>query len=673
MVIRWQLQFRDINDALHVVDIYDASASTATVKQLTGAADPFTTDEQSDDDLYVPIRTQSGYIRIVIQDGDESLVADLMPETSTSRPVVLHDADGNVEWLGFLTGEQYSQPWAPAPYEVELPVQGIMSAMEGVKFQQDEGFTDVRSLFETISGCLPSGVLDFAFSDVMDATLSVVNSNFQDYMSRQEREDSGTEDVYDTISIAEAMEYFCKYFGVSCRQQGGQLVFFAHDASTYAHSSGHWSDTPASHELSSLTIKAKNNTVNYSQPYGVVIGEFDVGSAKSDESVFEMPSDFADTFGIYSIGHWRVIYYDNDQYQCYVDGVRGVDFDFEYGTSKNTSYGGLISLPGGSVSSDGLNRDWTSGLVFRSTKNAEQCKAMVVTSTRKFYFPMDDTSLISINADVTPLMGGTFGNGTVRNSSQYDIKAIYAKIRIGKYWLKYTTAETTNAAGITSTTHSVEWVTEECVSRFPLDDGNIEFWTDVTTELPYYSPNRLMEGYSKLSGVCVNIPSDLKGTSADLYVEFVANAYSSDEYTYESKNYLQYLLTNFSVGIYFAADTTAQLSSDNDQNRYVVDLDNAYTSKYEVSSTITTRRGMQHGTGLALDANRSYVSEQYDLEGLQRRAKLLGKCREILTIYVDGVLPSYDVVSYNSKSYAIISQSVDWRNATTKLRILNID
>lgn len=679
MVIRWQIIFKDIDEKKHYVDIYDATKDTATVDILTGAANPVSTDEQSDDDFYMPIRTQSGYLRFVIDKQHEDILSELMPTTATDRPVVLRDDSGRTEWVGFLTGEQYSQPWKSIPYTVELPIQDVMATMKGVNFIQNDGYTSIKSLFDLISSYLPVNALDYSFPDSVDVQTEVVNYNFQEYMTEQERKDHNTEDVYDTITVQEAMEYFCKYFGMSCRQYGNHIVLACHDGTGYISKGDQDYKSPATHNLSDLKLRGASNKKSFSKAYGVVIGEFDVGTSKSEDAVFSLPTDFSNIFTIHSVGHWRVIYNDNSDYQCYVDGQRGVDADFAFGPSKNKSYGLIVSLPGGSVADNGLNREWKNGFVFRSTKGAEQCTAIKMTAHKSFYFEAKTGSLLSINAEVEKLMGGSFGSGefgSVSTSGVDDppqIKALYLKIRIGKYWLKYTTETTKNKAGIEQTTHKVEWVETECVSRFPLSDAKIEFWTDVTTELPYYSSDRLMEDYVKLSGLCVNIPEGLRGTFADMEIEFVANAYTNDEYVFEGKNYLQYILTSFSAGIYYEADTENQLAADKDQNKYIIPLGNAYTSKYQVSSTITTRRGMQHGTGLLLDSSHAYVTRQYDLEGLQRRAKILGKCREILTVVVDGVLPCTDTVTWHGKNYIILSQSVQWRDCETTLKLLNVD
>jgi len=85
---------------------------TGDAVPLKGGAQPFVTQEDDDDDQFTPIRTQSGYLRIV----DDGYAADgvtafdwkdLVPDTDLSRPVTLTavDAQGNdlgTLWQGFM-------------------------------------------------------------------------------------------------------------------------------------------------------------------------------------------------------------------------------------------------------------------------------------------------------------------------------------------------------------------------------------------------------------------------------------------------------------------------------------------------------------------------------------------------------------------------------------------
>ena len=135
MAIRWKIRFKSLLGTDYVAEIYDNDFS-GTATELTGGSQPFVTRELDDEDIYTPIRTQSGYLRFIVENA--TIVSQIQPIKATDRPVVLKEGNA-VVWVGFLRPEQYSQPWEPAPYEIELPLMSVMEAMQGVEFTQSEG------------------------------------------------------------------------------------------------------------------------------------------------------------------------------------------------------------------------------------------------------------------------------------------------------------------------------------------------------------------------------------------------------------------------------------------------------------------------------------------------------------------------------------------------------
>ena len=65
MAIHWQIHFKSLRAGTdYTVHIYDANYSDTPI-QLKGGAEPFVTQEDDDEDMFTPVRTQSGYIPIV--------------------------------------------------------------------------------------------------------------------------------------------------------------------------------------------------------------------------------------------------------------------------------------------------------------------------------------------------------------------------------------------------------------------------------------------------------------------------------------------------------------------------------------------------------------------------------------------------------------------------------
>ena len=108
---------------------------TGNTVPLKGGAQPFVTQEDDSDDQFTPIRTQSGYIRIVDDGLDANGNAfdwkDLIPQTNTSRPVTLA-AGSTIVWQGFMQSQNFSGILYGNPQEREFPVHCVLSALNGV-------------------------------------------------------------------------------------------------------------------------------------------------------------------------------------------------------------------------------------------------------------------------------------------------------------------------------------------------------------------------------------------------------------------------------------------------------------------------------------------------------------------------------------------------------------
>ena len=64
--IRWQVPFAALDGKKYRVDIFD-EGYVWEPEVLKGAATPFYTQEDDDEDVFLPIRTSSGYLTIIVE------------------------------------------------------------------------------------------------------------------------------------------------------------------------------------------------------------------------------------------------------------------------------------------------------------------------------------------------------------------------------------------------------------------------------------------------------------------------------------------------------------------------------------------------------------------------------------------------------------------------------
>ena len=149
--VHWQLPFGNVDGTTNYrIDIYAEGAPTDGVKTLVGGATPFKTDEDSSDDFFAPVRSQTGCINIIDEDG--TLMADLMPSDNVDKPVrLIRVSDSTVMWQGFLSCEAYTQPYTSRPNEVTLNVNSVLEALKSVKLKS--AHDDYRDIYQVITDC----------------------------------------------------------------------------------------------------------------------------------------------------------------------------------------------------------------------------------------------------------------------------------------------------------------------------------------------------------------------------------------------------------------------------------------------------------------------------------------------------------------------------------------
>ena len=232
MAARYQIPFYDREGDYHYVNVYDTSY-TGSVVTLKGASIPFETAEDDDDDIFTPLRLQSGYLRVIIE--DQSDLEGLLPTTALSRPVELIDASGNVEWRGVIKQEMYSGTWGPTPYQIELPVCSHMAAAGDIPFVPTGTRVTIASIvyriFKTYLGRDFTNVYTPMASSAY--TMPELKSYISDgiyYPEEDERIDARWhgEDIYlpgGSSTVKEVLEDICRTFGWQYHEYGPDMVF----------------------------------------------------------------------------------------------------------------------------------------------------------------------------------------------------------------------------------------------------------------------------------------------------------------------------------------------------------------------------------------------------------------------------------------------------------------
>lgn len=220
MAIHWQIKFKSLRaNELYTVNIYDDNYSGQPV-QLIGAAQPFTTQESDDTDMFATVRTQSGYIRIV-DDGTINW-RSIIPTTDIDRPVTLTDSNGNVKWQGFMQAQNFGAELYGNPQEREFPIQcslSVISREDITKYNKKiQNFAYLlQEIVDAIPQvCRPKTIVVQGGADAKAWLLKRIDW----YNMLEEDSDFVLQGKYD---LMECLEQMCDFWGWCARTYGETL------------------------------------------------------------------------------------------------------------------------------------------------------------------------------------------------------------------------------------------------------------------------------------------------------------------------------------------------------------------------------------------------------------------------------------------------------------------
>lgn len=221
MAIHWQVKFSSLrSNILFAANVYDDSYTGATPVQLTGAAVPFETQEDDSDDPFEPVRTQSGYLRIVDtgedNDGNAFDWRTFIPTTDTDRPVTLTNEDGTVLWMGFMQAQNFGARLYDTPQEREFPLQCplTVTSCADVDITQTQ-IQNFAYILESVVKSIPETCRPTAFVIQGGAAAQSWLMKRVDWQNFITEDDDGN--LTAAYTMMELLENVCRFWGWTAR------------------------------------------------------------------------------------------------------------------------------------------------------------------------------------------------------------------------------------------------------------------------------------------------------------------------------------------------------------------------------------------------------------------------------------------------------------------------
>ena len=245
--VHYQICFKSKDGNTYAVNLYE-EGYVGNIVQLTPAENPFETCESSDENIFAPVRSQSGYIRII--DTDNTIFSQIVPQNNTSLMVRVFPGtytgtwpngtftattDAEAVWQGFVQAQAYTQPWTEHHSILELPVLSMLGCLEYVFLPSDAaGLIHVNNI-------MAQGILALEGAETIWQRLVIKTDleysttlpwnacmNGSSLVSEKEyiNEDGAKVTIMYGISYKEALSRFCRLFGLTLREDGQTLYMY---------------------------------------------------------------------------------------------------------------------------------------------------------------------------------------------------------------------------------------------------------------------------------------------------------------------------------------------------------------------------------------------------------------------------------------------------------------
>lgn len=236
--IRWRIRFKTLKDRDGRIDIYEEGWNGG-VTELEPAANPITTEEDSDDDYLKPVRSQTGYLRVV----DNGDLDGLMPEDNSHHYIELH-IDNELSWWGYMQADTFSEDWDVTPLVIEYPLISPIGLLDGIYLNQEKGM-GVVTLAELLLECIEATGVEFNEIYYPREVWYSENENprtpFDVSLSRQTFfKDNGSDERdaedwkrYDADTCFSFLEEVCKFWGWTLHERKKDLYFIGKSEDYY--------------------------------------------------------------------------------------------------------------------------------------------------------------------------------------------------------------------------------------------------------------------------------------------------------------------------------------------------------------------------------------------------------------------------------------------------------
>lgn len=652
---RWKMAFAAKDNTVYTAYIYDEGWS-GSVTTLTPSANPFETQENTDDDAFTPVRTSTGYIRFIVT--DLSVIDQFMCNAIDGRYVALTILVGGSEvtvWHGYVQARTFNCRWDCAPYEIEFPLVSCLGLLADMPYTPDKAF---MCLGYAIKKACTNNYMDFVTwhtpvrSAVNDLSAKLNDKIFGSIEGSPWVQHIGYNANIafppDSRSCLSVIEEICRYFGWTAYERAKDLYFVSVNGTT-AYEYGSFADI-----TSSGTVVATGTET------AAAIALPQVVSANNSRR-------FLNGYGYFEISEQLGV------------PLNPINFDISQATPSGTQI--LSGRPDclyinyGSVSNDYIIAvESTTGDILSTLSTDYGCQLVRIKTTDDWALFIENESRDDFNPALVirkgtvekeayfqstiPAVGRTFPGGlALRANVNYWNSAelawgnapegmtLKAKIKWGNKYLHRVTG------------YQWEWTTSESYISIPITDGRLHGGAIIISE----------------SGgvVAAREPKDLFYIPGDYSLNGIINVYIyASAASALSEDYI--VLSGIEMSAYKPNDLTINENIDYNENlfREVGSMggNEVLSYSFALCSEVDDKQSSDY---MVLKPDLSDALETVpEIDTIQRIAGMYGTPTEQIQVDVQGVeFTPYNPITVGGDDYFNASVQTAWRDNKTKLQL----
>ena len=199
-----------------------------TDEALVPAADPLYIEEEGDENLFVPVKTQSGYISIVTD--NIGMVRSIIPVSGGTRKVYVTEILGSsydTLWRGYIQPRMLTFKMWRGKIEVQIPIECPLSALRYKTFETSGETMTIAKLMYKLSTDFDNVLIQGTFpalssTDASYATGSLLAKKFFTRLFNNNQ--------YSNLDV---LTYLCTFAGWTCRSGKNYNIDQSQDMSVY--------------------------------------------------------------------------------------------------------------------------------------------------------------------------------------------------------------------------------------------------------------------------------------------------------------------------------------------------------------------------------------------------------------------------------------------------------